>query len=131
MNYEENELEDYARYMQYIKRAIIEELADFNIALEGIQIDFGHIDRIGACELNDMSNCTWGFQYTIKKSGKNPMYFTKEMRYSQQMSYHEWKRIQTTEAREKKIDSILQWLLPEHKDILEEGLKMMARKNEQ
>jgi len=122
MNYEENELEDYARYMEYIKRIIIEEMADFNMTIEETQIEFGHIDRIAVCKLDDMSSHTWGFQYTIKKSiGKQ--HWTKEMRYTKQIAYNEWKRLQTVETRNKIIDSILEGLEPKHKDILIEGLK--------
>lgn len=123
MNYEENELEDYARYMDYIRRMIIEEMADF-MTIEENEIDFGHIDRIAVCKLDNMASCTWGFQYTIKKSiGKNTMYFTKDMRYSQQIAYDEWKRLQQVETRNKKIDDILKGLEPKHKDILIKGLK--------
>ena len=121
MNYEENELEDYARYMDYIRRMIIEEMADF-MTIEENEIDFGHIDRIAVCKLDNMSSQTWGFQYTIKKSiGKNE--WTKEMRYTQQIAYDEWKRLQQVETRNKKIDDILKGLEPEHKAILIEGLK--------
>lgn len=121
MNYEENELEDYARYMDYIRRMIIEEMADF-MTIEENEIDFGHIDRIAVCKLDNMSSQTWGFQYTIKKSiGKNE--WTKEMRYTQQIAYDEWKRLQQVETRNKKIDDILKGLEPKHKDILVKGLK--------
>lgn len=123
MNYEENELEDYARYMDYIRRAIKEEMNDYNMAIEDSQIEFGYIDRVAICSLNDMSSHTWGFQYTIKKSGKNPMYFTKDMRYTKQIAYDEWKRLQKVETRNKIIDNILEGLEPKHKDILIEGLK--------
>lgn len=121
MNYEENELEDYARYMDYIRSIIKEEMEDIDI--EDKDIDFGYIDRLSICNLDDMSSHTWGFQYTIKKSGKNPMYFTKDMRYTKQIAYDEWKRLQKVETRNKIIDNILEGLEPKHKDILIEGLK--------
>jgi len=124
MNYEENELGDYARYMDYIRKAIIEEMADFNMTIEETQIEFGHIDRIAVCKLDNMASCSWGFQYTIKRPlGTSKNEWTKEIRYTQQIDYDEWKRLQKVETRNKLIDNILDGLEPKHKEILIEGLK--------
>lgn len=123
MNYEENELEDYARYMDYIRRIIIEENFEFG-PIKDIQINIGHIDKIAACRLQDMSSITWGFQYTIKRPlGTSKNEWTKEMRYTQQICFDEWKRLQQVETRNKIIENILEGLEPKHKDILIEGLK--------
>lgn len=121
--YTENELEDYARYMDYIKRIIIEENIDFNIKIKEENISIGHIDKIAVCRLDDMSSCTWGFQYTLKMPlGKNE--WTKELRYTKQVSYDEWKRMQKVETRNKLIDDILDGLEPVHKIALVRGLKI-------
>ena len=123
MNYEENELEDYARYMEYIRRIIIEENFEFG-PIKDMQINIGHIDRVAVCKLDNMESCYWSFQYTIKRPlGTSKNEWTKEMRYTQQIAYDEWKRLQTVETRNKKIDDILKGLEPKHKDILIEGLK--------
>lgn len=129
MNYEENELENYAHYMDFIRKSILEENAELNLIIEESQINFGHIDRIAVCRLDDMSSCTWGFQYTIKRSiGKNE--WVKEMRYSQQIAYDEWARLQKVETRNKLIEGILEGLEPEHKIILVEGLKKQSTSND-
>ena len=127
MNYEENELEDYARYMDYIKRAIIEEEKELDLILgfklKDLQISIGHIDKIthtkGQTDL-------WGFQYTVKLVKipiKTKTEWIEEMRYSQQISYSEWKRLQKIETRDKLLTSILDGLEPTHKIALIEGVK--------
>jgi len=126
MNYEKNELEDYARYMDYIRKAIIEENLGFG-PINETQISIGHIDKCAVCRLDDMKSLYWSFQYTIKRPLTNKNEWTKEMRTtvrkSQQIAYDEWKRLQTVDARNKIIDSILDGLEPKHREILIEGLK--------
>ena len=118
MNYEENELEDYARYMDYIKRAIIEEEKELGYQYTA-KVSIGHINKITESEL-------WGFQYTVKVVKipiKTKTEWIEEMRYSQQISYSEWKRLQKIETRDKLLTSILDGLEPTHKIALIEGLK--------
>ena len=124
MNYEENELEDYARYMDYIKRAIIEENRELGLKLKELQISIGHIDKIIGNIKGEID--TWGFQYTVKVVKipiKTKTEWIEEMRYSQQISYSEWKRLQKIETRDKLLTSILDGLEPTHKIALIEGLK--------
>ena len=128
MNYEENELEDYARYMDYIKRAIIEEEKELDLILgfklKDLQISIGHIDKIIGNIKDEID--TWGFQYTVKVVKipiKTKTEWIEEMRYSQQISYSEWKRLQKIETRDKLLTSILDGLEPTHKIALIEGLK--------
>jgi len=122
MNYEKNELEDYARYMDYIRKAIIEENLGFG-TISDTQISIGYIDKCAVCSLDDMASLYWSFQYTIKRPLTNKNEWTKEMRITKQIAYEEWKRLQTVEARNKIIDSILDGLEPKHREILIEGLK--------
>lgn len=132
MNYEENELEDYARYMEYIKRAIIEENAELGLKLKEVQISIGHIDKIAKVPIGILLDNTkyeidtWGFQYTarvVKIPIKNKTEWIEEMRYTKQISYSEWKRLQKIETRDKLLTSILDGLEPTHKIALIEGLK--------
>lgn len=119
MNYEENELEDYARYMDYIKRAIIEENRELGLKLKELQISIGHIDKIIGNIKGEID--TWGFQYTVKVVKipiKTRNEWIEERRYSQQISYNEWKRLQKIETRDNLIASILDGLEPNHKEIL-------------
>ena len=124
MNYEENELEDYARYMDYIRKMIIEENADYGNIIKETEVSIGNMYTISS-QNKDID--LWGFQYTIKKpltpSSKNE--WTKELKYTSQVAYEEWKRMQMVETRNKKIDDILNGLEPKHKDTLIEGLKKM------
>jgi hypothetical protein len=119
MNYEENELEDYARYMDYIRRAIIEENKDLGLNLKEIQISIGHIDKIIGNIKGEED--TWGFHYTakvVKIPIKTKTEWIEENRYTQQISYNEWKRLQKIETRDKLLTSILDGLEPSHKEIL-------------
>jgi len=118
MNYEENELEDYARYMDYIRRAIIEENKDLGLNLKEIQISIGHIDK---WQYIKGEEDTWGFRYTakvVKIPIKTKTEWIEERRYTQQISYNEWKRLQKIETRDKLLTSILDGLEPSHKEIL-------------
>jgi hypothetical protein len=123
MNYEENELEDYARYMDYITRLIMEE--EKELGYYTAKVSIGHINKHLPAKLYNEGE-VWGFQYTAKVVQipiKTKNKWIDEQRYSFQINYNEWKRLQKIETRDKLLASILDGLEPTHKIALIKGLK--------
>ena len=106
LDYTERDLEEYGKYMDFIRQCIIEEcLIKFKLNIKEEQIELGHIRKDGD---------RWVFYYDILKTSgdieRNGM--------SKQLSYDKWKLLLIKENRDRRINELLEGLDKPEKDKL-------------
>jgi hypothetical protein len=109
--YEEKELENYSKYMDFINELIMEKYLDY-------VSDKRDIDIIKIFKTKNKS--IWRFNFEIQNRE-----FCSDF-----ISYKEWFRLQKTDTRDILLSNILNGLEPKHKEILIEGLKNSNNINE-
>jgi hypothetical protein len=111
--YEEDELEQYADYMEYIREAIAEEsvkkftMNNFKPTPDDIEIT--HVSRNNGFSNEELKD-KWTFYYTIKAPSIHPTLYIPDTRIdktqgmSRKVSFNEWKRMKVVNARIEKLN---------------------------
>lgn len=111
--YEEDDLEQYADYMEYIREAIAEEsvkkftMNNFKPTPDDIEIT--HVSKNNGYSTNDSLKDKWTFYYKIKAPSIHPTLYIPDPRLnttqgmSRKISFHEWKRMKVVNARIEKL----------------------------
>lgn len=116
--YEEDDLEQYADYMEYIREAIAEEsvkkftMNNFKPTPDDIEITQVSRNGFYISEFdysNEELKDKWTFYYKIKAPSIHPTLYIPDVRLnttqgmSRKISFHEWKRMKLVNARIEKL----------------------------
>lgn len=116
MNFEENDLEEYNKYMDFIFQHIIDESrTKFKLTVKREQIELGHIRK-------DDESKKWVFYYTLTNDYKSQFEIwrgsNKRSCMTIQIGYDDWKLLLIKENRDNRITELLSGLEPIHKQLL-------------